>query len=363
LIVQRVVMPVTEAVSWTVLDGDGVPVMPVERYLSYLAALERSPNTVRAYALSLKLWFEFLDAVGVDWSKAGVADVARFVSWLRAPAENVIVLDTGTARRSAATVNRHLAGVFGFYEHHARSGVAVAADLVAWRRVSRGSYKPLLHHVTKGHPIPTRPVKLAVVRRSPRTLEASAVVALLAACERARDRFLLSLLAETGMRVGQALGLRHADFVSRAKEVRIVPRDDNANGARAKLRSPAVVPVSAGLVRLYSDYMHAEYGSTDSDYVFVNLWAGRVGRPMTYAAVHKLVARLGARTGIEFTPHMLRHTRATELIRSGMAIEVVARLLTHRSSTTTSQTYVHLDLADVREALRRAGWHDPGEAR
>ena len=82
------------------------------------------------------------------------------------------------------------------------------------------------------------------------------------------------LLAETGMRIGQALGLRHADFVSRAKEVRIVPRADNANGARAKLRSPAVIPVTAGLVRAYSDYMHAEYGDVDSDYVFVNLWAG-----------------------------------------------------------------------------------------
>jgi hypothetical protein len=36
------------------------------------------------------------------------------------------------------------------------------------------------------------------------------------------------------MRVGQALGLRHADVVSRACEIRVVPRGDNANGARAK---------------------------------------------------------------------------------------------------------------------------------
>jgi integrase len=45
-------------------------------------------------------------------------------------------------------------------------------------------------------------------------------------------------------------------------------------------------------------------------------------------------------------------------------IEVVARLLTHRSSTTTSQTYIHLDAADVREALVRAGvWDQAGNAR
>jgi len=139
-------------------------VAPAERYLAYLSGLERSPNTVRAYALSLRLWFEFLGLAGVGWAEAGPEDVARFVAWLRAPAENVIVLETGAGQRSAATVNRHLAAVFGFYDHHARAGVGVAEGLIAWRRVSRGSYKPFLHHVTRGKPVPTRPARLVVER-------------------------------------------------------------------------------------------------------------------------------------------------------------------------------------------------------
>ncbi len=70
----------------------------------------------------------------------------------------------------------------------------------------------------------------------------------------------------------------------------------------------------------------------------------------------------GRCTGVEFTLHMLRHTQATEMIRSGVAIDVVAQLLTHSSSITTSQTYVHLDVADIREALHRAGvWDRPGQ--
>jgi len=153
-------MPVSGSVSWTVLGDDGTPVEPVESYLAYLAALERSPNTQRAYATSLKLWFEFLGGAGVAWHAVDVDDVARFVARLRAPADNVIVSDAGTAVRAPATVNRHLAAVFGFYEHHVRSGVEVAAALVSWRRIGRGSYKPFLHHVTKGRPIPTRPIKL-----------------------------------------------------------------------------------------------------------------------------------------------------------------------------------------------------------
>ena len=358
MFVQRVVMPATEIESWTVLAGDGAVIEPIERFLAYLTALERSPNTVRAYALSLKLWFEFLERTEAGWDKAGVEDVARFVAWLRAPAENVIVLESGTGRRAPATVNRHLAALFGFYDHHARAGVALAADLVAWRRVGRGSYKPFMHHVTKGRPIPTRPIKLTVVRRSPRTLEPEQVVAILAACEHLRDRFLFALLAETGIRVGQALGLRHSDFVSRKREIHIVARPDNANGARAKLRTEAVIPTSTPLVRLYSDYMHEEYGELDSDYVFVNLWGGRLGRPLYYSTVRQMIARIEDRTGIAFTAHMLRHTHATDLIRRGVPIEVVARLLTHRSSTTTSQTYVHLDAVDIREALTRAGVWD-----
>ena len=62
-----------------------------------------------------------------------------------------------------------------------------------------------------------------------------------------------------------------------------------------------------------------------------------------------------ARTGIAFSPHMMRHSRATELIRSGVAIEVVSKMLTHRSVTTTSDTYVHLDVDDLRAELVRAG--------
>jgi integrase/recombinase XerD len=361
---QRIMMPVSDAQSWTVTDEALVPVAPAERYLAYLAALERSPNTVRAYAHSLALWFEFLALRRLDWTVAGVEDVADFVRWLRAPADNVIVLDPSAARRSEATVNRHLAGLFGFYDFHARTGVTLADSLVAWRRVPRGSFKPFLHHVTKGRPIPTRPVKLRVPRRLPQTLTTEQVTVILGACTRLRDRFLLALLAETGMRIGQALGLRHSDLVSRRCEVTIVPRNDNANGARAKTATVTTLPVSVPLVRLYSEYMHTEYGALDCDYVFVNLWHPPVGQPLRYDAVGKLVSRLATRTGIGFSPHLLRHTRATELIRAGVPLEVVSKMLTHRSVTTTSDTYVHLTVEDVRAQLLSAGiWAAPGTGR
>ena len=55
---------------------------------------------------------------------------------------------------------------------------------------------------------------------------------------------------------------------------------------------------------------------------------------------------------------MLRHSHASDMVRQGVPIEVVAKLLTHRSSTTTSSTYVHLDVADIRAVLVKAGVRD-----
>ena len=242
--VQRVVMAVTGAESWTVVDGGWALVEPVERYLAHLAGIERSPNTVRAYAHGLRLWFEFLGARRLVWDSVGIEDVSRFVAWLRAPADNVIVFDDTAAVRSAATVNRHLAALFGFYDLRARSGgVGVAAELVAWRRGSRGSYKPFLRGIASDGRVRTRPVGLRVPRRLPAVLGVEEIAVVFggrrrtgrcgcgrwgcvcpAAGRGSCGTGSFALLAETGMRVGQALGLGHEDFVSRRREVRIVAR-------------------------------------------------------------------------------------------------------------------------------------------
>ena len=78
--VQRVVMPVSDAQSWTIVDRDLATVVPAEAYLAHLAAIECSPNTVRAYAHGLRLWFEFLDARSLAWDHIGVEEVSRFAA-------------------------------------------------------------------------------------------------------------------------------------------------------------------------------------------------------------------------------------------------------------------------------------------
>lgn len=355
--VEPVVMPHDSAESWTLVDEGSSVVAPAELFLAHLAAVERSPNTVRAYAHDLRDYFAFLVLRGLDWSSVRLEDLGAFVTWLRLPPAardgRVVALPSATPYCSAATINRKLSALATFYEFHARHGVDLGELLTTWKPGGRGgSWKPFLAHLDDG-PVRRRTIALRAERRAPRVLTGEQVTAIVDACDRLRDRFLFALLAGAGLRIGEALGLRHEDLNARRCEVAVRARR-NANGARAKSWG-RTVPVAAELIALYSDYLHEEYGDLDSDYVFVNLWGGRIGEPLAYASVHRLVGRLVARSGVDFEPHWLRHTYATDLLRRGTPVEVVRELLGHASVATTIDTYAHLNVEDARRALENAG--------
>lgn len=351
-VAQRVVLPDGRE-AWTVLEAGGGEVGPATAFLRYLHRIERSPNTLRAYAHDLKLFWEFLAGRGVAWDAVAVADLGDFAAWLRRPAPNVVPLPGARAARSAGTTNRALTAVMGLYEFHARHGVPVAARLVERGRSGRGSYRPFLHGIA-GSSSRARVGRLREVRELPKVLTLAQISAIIAAQRRLRDRFLFALLAETGMRVSQALGLRHEDMRTWERRVELVPREDNANGARGKgARGFAVI--SDELVRLHALYMAEEYGLLGSDYVFVNLWAGEIGAPLRYGAVDALVRRTRARVGFDFHAHMFRHTFVTVARRHRMPLEVISKAVGHASTQTTADIYSHLDAEDLRRELVAAG--------
>jgi len=359
--VQQVVVPGSRRESWTVLHKDGRPVEPIERYLGYLSDIERSPNTVKAYAHDLKDWFVFLAGRSLDWHQARLEDVGAFVSWLRLPpvvrSTPISVLPSVRQHCSEVTVNRKLSAVSAFYQHAARNGVQLGELLTRWQPVGRRgtAWRPFLHHISKSQPRRRSEVRLKAPRKQPRVLAPAEVQAILDACQRLRDRLLFAVLHDTGMRIGEALGLRHEDWAAAEREVTVVPRE-NDNGARSKSSQPRTIPASAELFRLYADYMHGEYGDLDSDYVFVNLWAEPRGHPLSYPAAYDLVRRLRQRAQLDFDPHWFRHSYATRLLRAGAPVEVVSRLLGHASVATTDGVYGHLSSEDARRALEKAGW-------
>ena len=226
MFVQQVVVPASRRKSWTVLGLDGVPVEPVERYLAFLTDVDRSPNTVKAYAHDLKDWFVFLAGRALDWREVRLEDVGEFVAWLRLPPPardgRVAVLPLVEAHCGEATVNRKLSAVSAFYQHAARHGVDLGDLLRSWQSAGRraSSWRPFLHHISKSQPAARRVVGLKVPRKHPRILSVAEVQAILNACDRLRDRLLFAVLYDTGMRIGEALGLRHEDWAARSARSR-----------------------------------------------------------------------------------------------------------------------------------------------
>jgi integrase/recombinase XerD len=361
--VQRLRLPDDGSVSFTVVGGDGLPVEPVEQFLAHLTVAGRSPNTVEGYAHDLRDFLEWLAQHRRDFRDLGLEEIAGFFSWLRRPkparAPGVFMLPNAPAAVENSTLARKRAALASFYRFHARHDPSVPPLLgeLAGARPT-GRYLPMLVHTRRQRPGPDdySPIRIFAQRKLPKTLTDAEVRRLMDACAHLRDRFLVGLLNESGLRVGEALGLRHGDLELRRAQVRVLPREDNANGARVKGLKGRVVPVPPALFGLYADYMELEYGLLDCDYVFVNLFGDPRGAPMTRASVGSWVRRLRARTGIgHFTPHALRHTYATRLLRAGVPIEVVAELLGHAGVQTTAEIYSHLEVEDHRRVLVAAG--------
>jgi site-specific recombinase XerD len=333
-------------VSYTVLSEDG-PIEPIESYLAICTAAGRAENTLKAYAHDLTLWWRFLATIEVDWAAAGLDELGRFLIWAQrsAPLPDGTVPLRGEPARSRSTVDRSLSSILSFYDFQQGSGAVLSEQLAKPQGQLNSKQRARVGALRRQR----RPVRMSRPTRLPRTLDAASVQVLLNACSTRRDRLLLSLWWTSGLRVGQTLGLRHEDFQGRLRQVRIVRRA-NVNGAWAKNKQEATIPVLPEVVRLHREYMFEEYGDSPSDHVFVVLAGPTRGQAMTASAVDKMVGRLRQRTGIYFSPHMLRHSFSTDWLADGGRLEMLREMLTHASVDTTSQ-YIHLSPDHLRAEL------------
>lgn len=79
---------------------------------------------------------------------------------------------------------------------------------------------------------------------------------------------------------------------------------------------------------LYADYINIITNNQTSYYVFINL---KDFTPLKYTAVDRLFRWISKKIGFKITTHMLRHTHATELIKTGIDASLVQKRLGHSS--------------------------------
>lgn len=358
------------------LEDDGAPVEAVSGFLRYLVSRGCSPNTVTSYAYELLHLWRFFERQGLNWVELRPSLALDLLAFLRSePSRSraqrftlAVVDSSGAAKLSAATVNRILTGVGSFYEW------AIAAELFdganpierrpdpAWQRVSN-RHQPFMGAASRQRP-QRRTLKVREPLRLPRPLSGEQVDSLFEQLACMRDRAMLLLMLQGGLRPGEVLSLHLDDVAYGRRKVVIRVRDDHPRGARPKSRTERVVDLfEPEALAAVSDYVMAGR-PPESTSPFVFLVGGKGLRrcdPLSYAALARLFARAATRAGIRapwVTPHALRHTHATRMWEGGMRELTLQRRLGHASVESTrlyTRVTDHEVVADYRRALGQDG--------
>lgn len=161
-----------------------------------------------------------------------------------------------------------------------------------------------------------------------------------------RDRAILETLYSTGLRVSELVSLNRSQVDLQRKEFMV----------RGKGRKPRIVFLSAAAAKAISSYLKMRDDNFEP--LFLNYRHSKKGEDITLGEkrrlstvmVEYLVRNYARKAGIikKVTPHVLRHSFATELLINGADIRSVQEMLGH-SSITTTQIYTHLTNKRLRE--------------
>ena len=341
---------------YMLVDSNGDPVLPVLKYLKFRDNGDTARNSLRSFCQHLKLYFEFLEQQGLDYRQVGIDDMADFMRWLQNPYGSLKItpVTPASSTRGAKTINTYMSTVLNFYDYimrHEDYSIQLSERLKKTIPGSRRGFKDFLYHINKDMEYPAKMLKLKEPKTRRKMLQKQQAEKLIDNCSNLRDKFLIQLLWESGMRIGEALSLWLEDIEPDAQKIHIRDRGELSNLAEIKtICSPRDIDVSPDLINLFFDYI-AEYHTDDVDtnHVFIKLSGANKYQPMEYQDVASLFHRLREKTGIDVTPHILRHTHFTMLRRNGWELERMQKRGGWSSIQTLMNTYLHPSDEEVRE--------------
>lgn len=363
------------------VDDDYSFIPDVKSYLDLLHARARhflSPNTSRTYCYHLRYFFSFLKQRNMDHLEITYDDLVDFRLWLKNPYrfyDNVSALP-GLSSLSENTINAAIDRVSSFYWWLKKSG-KIAESPVKYQtvRISQARReRELLTHTRRSASVEKNILKSKELKRKVKTVTDKEFKKLLSSVQTIRDKLILLLLKEGGLRKGELLGIKLEDIEFGGSGIWIRFRDDNSNKARAKggYGRDRFVDLPADLMALIDQYIATEWLDADpkEDFLFIvqNDRANPInnGKPFTNNALMSFLNYHSNKTNISVNPHMLRHTHATELVRSytkaGEPVnwEFIKERLGHQDVSTTINMYIHLTRDDYKKEYRRLaqkkGW-------
>lgn len=243
------------------------------------------------------------------------------------------ITDNRTAKTGNGTCNAYLKDVFGFFLYLADNGYTEPLRVLAYNQITVsnavGVKRTIRSKSFKGY--------LKEKDRNVRAAQEPEIIDILRACTNLRDQLLLLLLAETGFRIGEILGVDYTKDIDYEKQVlKVYFRDDNDNEARAKNAEYRSAKISRETFEFLLHYL-AEYRRLlqRQSLLFINIRGETAGKPMRVESVYDMLDRMEEKTGIKLTPHMLRRYYAVSRRDAGWALELIQLALGHKHLDTT----------------------------
>ena len=273
----------------------------LDRFVNYLQYTKNaSPKTIENYSLRIN---RFIERVGdVDVSTIRMIDIQDFRSYLI------------SQWLSPKTVNYHAVGLRSFFKFMLRNDINTLApekiDLakIPPRRVTYLSEQQVQDILDAPAKYESNPLKIF------------------------RDRAILSTLYGTWLRVTELISLK-------ISEIKLGENQFSVIWKWSKLRSVFLTQEAKDKI---NEYILSR--DDDSDFLFISLSWNSYGLPLSRNSIESIVKRYANLVWIKekVTPHTLRHSFATSLLRKGADIRSVQALLWH-SSIQTTQIYTHVD--------------------
>lgn len=283
----------------------------LKRYMRYLK-LERnhSDNTIEAYRHDLLMLLDFLKEHDLQPTAVKLEDLQQFA---------VTLHEKGVVAKSQARI---LCGVRAFYRFLLLDGY-IDADP-----------SELLESPKLPFHIPEY-LTLEEVDQLEASFDMSKP-------ESQRNRAIIEVLFSCGLRVSELVTLKLSDLYLEEKFVRVIGK-----GNKERL-----VPISDKAIHelelWFSDRCHLDIKKGEEDYVFLN----RRGSHLTRVMILIMIKRQAEEAGIKkvISPHTLRHSFATALLKGGADLRVIQALLGHEDIGTT-EIYTHIDSTMLREEI------------
>ena len=267
----------------------------LENYRNYLK-YERaySDNTVGAYMNDLNKYEEFLKK---DILESDTEDLERYLKYIK--------------NLESTTVAHKITSIKSYFNYNIKRGI------VSVNPADKVSRPKLTNHLPEYLTEEEVGKLLDVEVKSPYDY---------------RNKTILELLYSSGIRISELVNIKTPNYDSEECLIRIM-------GKGSKER---IVPLGDYAINIMNDYMNNYrplINKKHTDYVFVNNRGDKISRQFIFKVIKKEALKKGIKKDI--SPHTLRHTFATHLLKNGADLRIIQELLGHENISTT-QIYTHV---------------------